>query len=46
MKLEYTKDICGNDILQDETGVYQVMMEWENHTWKNASSTSIHRVQY
>ena len=29
MKLEYTKDICGNDILQDETGVHQVMMEWE-----------------
>jgi len=29
MKLEYTKDVCGNDILQDETGVHQVMMEWE-----------------
>jgi hypothetical protein len=29
MKLEYTKDICGNDILQDETGQHQVMMEWE-----------------
>jgi len=29
MKLEYTKDVCGNDILQDETGKHQVMMEWE-----------------
>ena len=29
MKLEYTKDICGNNILQDETGQHQVMMEWE-----------------
>lgn len=29
MKLEYTKDVCGNDILQDETGRHQVMMEWE-----------------
>ena len=29
MKLEFTKDICGNDILQDETGEHQVMMEWE-----------------
>ena len=29
MKLEYTKDICGNDILQDETGKHQVMMAWE-----------------
>lgn len=29
MKLEYTKDICGNDILQDDSGRHQVMMEWE-----------------
>lgn len=29
MKLKYTKDICGNDILEDETGQHQVMMEWE-----------------
>ena len=29
MKLEFTKDICGNDILQDITGRHQVMMEWE-----------------
>ena len=29
MKLEYKKDICGNDILQDETGKHQVMMAWE-----------------
>lgn len=29
MKLVYTKDICGNDILQDEMGKHQVMMEWE-----------------
>ena len=29
MRLEYTKDVCGNDILQDETGRHQVMMEWE-----------------
>tara|TARA_B110000858_G_C17769657_1_gene458911 strand:- start:200 stop:1498 length:1299 start_codon:yes stop_codon:yes gene_type:complete len=29
MKLEYKKDICGNDILQDETGEHQVMMAWE-----------------
>ena len=29
MKLEYTKDICGNDILQDVHEQYQVMMEWE-----------------
>ena len=29
MRLEYTKDICGNTILQDETGQHQVMMEWE-----------------
>jgi hypothetical protein len=29
MKLEYTIDICGNEILQDETGNHQVMMAWE-----------------
>jgi len=29
MKLEYSTDICGNQILQDETGKHQVMMEWE-----------------
>jgi len=29
MKLEYAIDICGNEILQDETGDHQVMMEWE-----------------
>ena len=29
MKLEYTTDICGNEILQDETGQHQVMMDWE-----------------
>ena len=29
MKLLYSKDICGNDILQDESGKHQVMMEWE-----------------
>jgi len=29
MKLEYTTDICGNDILQDDSGLHQVMMEWE-----------------
>lgn len=29
MRLEYSKDICGNEILQDETGQHQVMMEWE-----------------
>jgi hypothetical protein len=29
MKLVYTKDKEGNEILQDETGAHQVMMEWE-----------------
>ncbi len=29
MKLEYTTDVCGNEILQDETGQHQVMMAWE-----------------
>ena len=29
MKLLYSKDICGNDILLDESGKHQVMMEWE-----------------
>ena len=29
MKLEYTTDICGNEILQDDSGKHQVMMEWE-----------------
>jgi hypothetical protein len=29
MKLEYTKDSSGNEILQDENGIHQVMMEWE-----------------
>ena len=29
MKLLYTNDICNNEILQDETGNHQIMMEWE-----------------
>ena len=29
MKLEYIKDSSGNEILQDENGIHQVMMEWE-----------------
>ena len=29
MKLEYKKDSSGNEILQDENGIHQVMMEWE-----------------
>ena len=29
MKLEYRKDSLGNEILQDENGIHQVMMEWE-----------------
>ena len=29
VKLEYTKDIDGRDIIQDESGKQQVMMEWE-----------------
>ena len=29
MKLKYTKDICGNEILCDESETHQVMMEWE-----------------
>jgi len=29
MKLVYTKDNYGNEILQDENGIHQVMMEWE-----------------
>ena len=29
MKLEYTKDICGNDILQSKNGTHDIMMEWE-----------------
>ena len=29
MKLEYTKDINNQEILQDVDGIHQVMMEWE-----------------
>lgn len=29
MKLQYTIDICGNDILEDEDKNHQIMMEWE-----------------
>ena len=29
MKLKYAKDSSGNEILQDEDGIHQVMMEWE-----------------
>lgn len=29
MRLEYTKDVSGCDILQDKQGTHQVMMEWE-----------------
>ena len=29
MKLKYTKDMCGNDLLTDEDEYHQVMMEWE-----------------
>lgn len=29
MKLKYTKDICGNDLLTDENEEHQIMMEWE-----------------
>ena len=29
MKLKYTTDICGNEILCDESEIHQVMMEWE-----------------
>ena len=29
MKLLYTNDICNNEILQDEKGSHQIMMEWE-----------------
>ena len=29
MKLKYTTDICGQDILTDENDHHQVMMEWE-----------------
>ena len=29
MKLLYRKDASGHDILEDETGTHQVMMEWE-----------------
>ena len=29
MKLKYTTDICGQEILTDENNRHQVMMEWE-----------------
>ena len=29
MKLEYTTDSCGNNILQSKNGNHHVMMEWE-----------------
>ena len=29
MKLKYSKDISGNQLLEDEDGLHQVMMEWE-----------------
>tara|TARA_Y100000389_G_scaffold920_1_gene957 strand:- start:1513 stop:2784 length:1272 start_codon:yes stop_codon:yes gene_type:complete len=29
MKLQYIKDSSGNDLLEDEDSVHQVMMEWE-----------------
>ena len=29
MSVKYSKDICGNDILTDNSEVHQIMMEWE-----------------
>ena len=29
MKLKYSKDISDNQLLEDEDGLHQVMMEWE-----------------
>jgi hypothetical protein len=29
MKIEYVKDLSGNELLQDVTGTHQIMMEWE-----------------
>jgi hypothetical protein len=29
MSVKYTKDICGNDILIDDSEFHQIMMEWE-----------------
>jgi hypothetical protein len=29
MKLRYSKDVSGNQLLEDEDGIHQVMMEWE-----------------
>ena len=29
MKLKYTTDICGNDLLTDDSENHQIMMEWE-----------------
>ena len=29
MKLQYTIDKCGKEILEDENQIHQVMMEWE-----------------
>ena len=29
MKLEYSVDVCGNEILQDDSKMHQIMMEWE-----------------
>ena len=29
MKLRYVKDTSGNDLLEDEDSIHQVMMEWE-----------------
>ena len=34
MRLEYSTDICGQEILQDEHGIHQVMMEWEHDYMK------------
>ena len=34
MRLQYTTDICGQQILQDEHGIHQVMMEWEHDYMK------------
>ena len=29
MSFKYSKDICGNDILTDDSEFHQIMMEWE-----------------
>ena len=29
MKLRYVEDLSGNELLEDEDGIHQVMMEWE-----------------